>query len=100
MKVTAHGATDLGRKRTVNEDNYKICPKLQLYLVADGMGGHIAGEIASRLSVDIITEIVQREMNSAIDQQQEQRHPGQLLEHAIQHANSKILETANKRREL
>jgi PPM family protein phosphatase len=100
MKVLAHGATDLGRKRTINEDNYKLCPKINLYLVADGMGGHIAGEIASRLAVDIVTEVVQYEMNKNPKSNVTESHPGQLLEKSIQLANSKILETANKRREL
>ena len=92
----SHGITDLGRKRTVNEDNYKICPRINLYLVADGMGGHIAGEIASRLAVDIIAESVNREVN----RESNDFHPGQVLGETIQLANHKILETANKHREL
>ncbi|MBN1550294.1 Stp1/IreP family PP2C-type Ser/Thr phosphatase [bacterium] len=100
MKIIAHGATDLGRKRSVNEDNYRICPKLKLFLVADGMGGHIAGEIASRLAVDIVAEAIQHELAQTENNDYRDLHPGQLLEKTVQLANRKILETASKRREL
>ncbi len=100
MKITAHGATDLGLKRTVNEDNYKICPNLDLYIVADGMGGHIAGEVASRMAVDVIAEIVKKEVAGIESGNSELLHPGLILEKAIQLSNRKILETARKRSEL
>ncbi len=101
MRIRVHGATDIGRKRSINEDNYKICPKMNLYIVADGMGGHIAGEIASRLAVDIIAEAVQFEYESLRDNDRlADFHPGHLLDKAIQLANRKILETAQKRPEL
>ncbi len=101
MRIRVHGATDIGRKRSINEDNYKICPKMNLFIVADGMGGHIAGEIASRLAVDIIAEAVQFEFESLRDNDRlADFHPGHLLDKAIQLANRKILETAQKRPEL
>lgn len=100
MKVQVYGATDLGRKRSINEDNYKICPRLSLYLIADGMGGHIAGEIASRLAVDIVTEVIQQETDKIRAGEAIDAHPGQMLSKAIQIANKKILETAQKRAEL
>lgn len=49
-----HGvATDVGRVRKVNEDSYLASPPL--YAVADGMGGHGAGDIASALAIDVLT---------------------------------------------
>lgn len=101
MRIRVHGATDIGRKRSINEDNYKICPKMNLFIVADGMGGHIAGEIASRLAVDIIAEAIQYDSESLRDSERlVDFHPGHLLDKAIQLANRKILETAQKRTEL
>ena len=58
MKIQSWGMTDVGRKRDHNEDSYGCYEDLQLYVVADGMGGHAAGEMASRISVESIHSIV------------------------------------------
>ncbi|MGC4084655.1 MAG: protein phosphatase 2C domain-containing protein [Vicinamibacterales bacterium] len=50
----AFGVTDKGRVRATNEDCFGIAPDLQLCVVADGMGGHNAGEVASKLVVDSV----------------------------------------------
>ncbi len=57
MRITSCGITDLGRKRTNNEDNYLINDELGLYLVADGMGGHAGGEFASQIAVNTVEEV-------------------------------------------
>ncbi len=100
MKTTTFGATDIGRKRKVNEDNFKICEELDLYLVADGMGGHIAGDIASKLAVSIVAESVQHEIKRCEEDDSYYMHPGQILEKSIHLANHKILETTKLRTDL
>ena len=58
--VRFFAATDTGRVRKHNEDNYLIDKRLGLFIVADGMGGHAAGEVASALAVRTIHEEVKR----------------------------------------
>jgi PPM family protein phosphatase len=56
LRIEVAGQTDVGRKRTHNEDNFAIMAEFGLYVVADGMGGHASGEIASKMAVDTLQE--------------------------------------------
>jgi serine/threonine protein phosphatase PrpC len=48
--------SDVGRKRTHNEDSFALVESENLYLVADGMGGHASGEVASRMAIETMAE--------------------------------------------
>jgi serine/threonine protein phosphatase PrpC len=52
LRIEVAGETNVGMKRTHNEDNFSIIEDSGLYVVADGMGGHASGEVASKMAVD------------------------------------------------
>jgi serine/threonine protein phosphatase PrpC len=52
--ITAYGRTDVGQKRSSNQDSIVLNDKIRLYAVADGMGGHNGGEIASKLALEVL----------------------------------------------
>jgi PPM family protein phosphatase len=64
LKVVSAGLTDVGRKRNHNEDSFLIDEELQLYVVADGMGGHAGGGTASRIAVETIDKELRRARES------------------------------------
>jgi serine/threonine protein phosphatase PrpC len=58
-RILAAGTSDVGRKRTHNEDYFALVESEHLYLVADGMGGHSSGEVASQLAINTMSEFFQ-----------------------------------------
>lgn len=89
MEIRVSGNTHTGMARSQNEDAYGIFPDLSLYIIADGLGGHAAGEVASKMAVDIITSEIASASPSGADMQS-------IIEWAIQAANSSILLKAEK----
>jgi serine/threonine protein phosphatase PrpC len=95
-------ATDVGRVRDHNEDNFLVDKKLGLFMVADGMGGHAAGEVASAICVRTIHEEIKKERDLVNDylsgatgaQKVTPKDIVALLEHAVQTACLKIHEEA------
>ncbi len=61
LRLRASGLSDVGRARPINEDAYAIDDALGLYVVADGMGGHGHGDVASQLAVDAIRKAVRKD---------------------------------------
>jgi protein phosphatase len=102
--LRAFGVSDKGRIRQTNEDCFGIDEQLRLCVVADGMGGHNAGEVAARMAVDAVTQYVREAMTAAKSTEDTGAWPfgyqatlskaGNLLRTAVHIANVQILETA------
>lgn len=85
-ELTAAGRTDTGRKRPHNEDAIRLEPRDGLVVLADGMGGYSAGEVASQIAVDTVVTTVR----NASPLERGQR----LLQEAVGKANRAILDKA------
>ncbi len=80
-----HGITDTGMVRPQNEDSFSSVSlgKWSLHIVADGMGGHDAGEVASRIAVETVCREIEKHVKKNKD-------PLWLIEHVVQQANSEV----------
>lgn len=76
-------ATDTGKKREINEDSLFVDKDLGLFIVADGMGGHQAGEVASGTAVKIIASFIKENIGKG--------EPASIIKEAIFKANNEIV---------
>jgi serine/threonine protein phosphatase PrpC len=64
LKIESAGISDIGRRRKQNEDSMFLDDRMGLYVVADGMGGHNAGEVASKLVVETIRDYIRQNQSA------------------------------------
>ncbi|MEP6535762.1 MAG: protein phosphatase 2C domain-containing protein, partial [Bryobacteraceae bacterium] len=83
--LEAFGLSDPGCIRTNNEDYFMLVAPLDLYLVADGMGGAQAGEHASKLAVETVVDFIVKAGGTS----------GEVLLNAVQEANKRVLAAAD-----
>ncbi len=103
FRVTAIGGTDVGRRREVNEDSFLLLPKNSLFVVADGMGGHAGGQVASKLTVRTVGEALVRRLAAAEQEARERKTRvviPQVLEDAVREACALVFDTARQHPEL
>lgn len=96
MKVAA--VTDIGKHREINEDSYFLYRNDNLIggFVADGMGGHQAGEVASSMAADIVKAYIVNEFNPKMDYME----TGEMIRCAFLAANSQIFQYAKNNEKL
>ena len=92
MNISA--LTDVGLVRNVNEDMYFASEDidLPLFIVADGMGGHNAGEIASKMAVDIVLQY----FDAKVEDLKDEKKLVTIIKNSIKKANSEIYKTSKE----
>jgi protein phosphatase len=104
-KTSCWARTDLGLKRELNEDSFLADSNISLYIVADGMGGHAGGNIASKMSVNVIRKRVRAARKAGVlfsKDAVENESPAilKMLEESIKEASAKIFDKSDKQPEL
>ncbi len=100
MRLDFFGMTDVGKRREKNEDSLLVSDPLGLFVVADGMGGHLGGEYASRLAVKTVEEAMGQLQNDPeatipVEIPFDRSDPGEHLKYAIRLASHRIFEEAH-----
>jgi len=105
MRLAHAALSDVGRKREHNEDSFVVVERDQLFVVADGMGGHAAGEVASRIAVNAMAEFIgstrkDAEITWPYEYDTNLSVASNRLKTAIRIANQRIIDTISQKREL
>jgi serine/threonine protein phosphatase PrpC len=104
VRIRYAAKTDVGMKRAHNEDYFALIEDEQLFLVADGMGGHASGEVASKLAADVIGEFYRHSKDQDATWPYRYDHSLSYVENrmvaSIRLANKRIHESASKNPQL
>ena len=101
--IEAHGQTDVGRRRKLNEDNFLVDDEVGLYAVCDGMGGHNAGEVASKMAIETMAAFIKKSAGEEKDitwpygLETDLSFEGNRLKTAIRLANKRVFKAADNR---
>ncbi|MDH5563327.1 MAG: Stp1/IreP family PP2C-type Ser/Thr phosphatase [Nitrospirota bacterium] len=97
---TGVGLSDIGRVRKLNQDAFSVANDLQLWVLADGMGGHAGGEVASQIAVDTIPQEFQRLLGTTPRTSRSTEVLETTIVQAIETANQRIREQASQRADI
>lgn len=92
VKLTSYGLSDRGLVRKNNEDAWKALESLRFFVLADGMGGHQAGEIASRTAVDLLCELIKDRLPEHPDHPDYLEDASERISQTVQEVNRAVHE--------